>query len=346
MKRFGISDAQAESILNLRLRQLAKLEEIEIRTEQKELAKERDSLQQILKSAVKLKNLIRDELLALAEKHGDARRTAIVEREAAQAIAETELVTSEPVTVVLSASGWVRAAKGHDIDPVSLSYKSGDSYLSSAPGKSNQLAVFLDSAGRAYCLPAHSLPSARGQGEPLTGRLNPAPGASFRGVLLGDPEMRWLVASNAGYGFFVRLGEMHSRNRAGKACLRVPEGRDVLIPAPVAGPEFPGKALVAALSSEGRLLVFPAAELPELPRGKGNKIFGVSSRKFKAGEETLTAVAVLEPGQSLLLFSNQRTMTLGPKDLAEYQGARSQRGGLLPRGWRKIDRVAVAAAGS
>ncbi len=342
MKRFGISDAQAESILNLRLRQLAKLEEIEIRTEQKDLAKERDSLQQVLKSATKLKNLIRDELLALAEKHGDARRTAIVEREAAQAIAETELVTSEPVTVVLSSSGWVRSAKGHDIDPVGLSYKSGDTFLSSATGKSNQLAVFVDSAGRAYCLPAHSLPSARGQGEPLTGRLNPAPGASFRGVLLGDADMRWLVASDAGYGFFVRLGELHSRNRAGKACLRVPDGGDVLIPAPASGPAFPGDALVAALSSEGRLLVFAAAELPELPRGKGNKIFGISSAKFRAGEEKLSAVAVLEPGQSLLLFSNQRTMTLGPKDLAEYRGARSQRGGLLPRGWRKVDRIAVS----
>jgi topoisomerase-4 subunit A len=344
IKRFTISETQAESILNLRLRQLAKLEEIEIRTEQKELAKERDTLQQILKSPARLKTLIRDELLALAEKHGDARRTVIVEREAAQALAEIELVTSEPVTVVLSASGWVRAAKGHDIDPVSLSYKSGDGYLSSATGKSTQTAVFLDSAGRAYCLPAHSLPSARGQGEPLTGRLNPAPGASFRGLLLGDPEMRWLVASDAGYGFFVKLGALHSRNRAGKACLRVPEGGDVLIPSPVTGAEFPGKALVAALSSEGRLLVFPAAELPELPRGKGNKIFGISSRKFKAGEEKLSAVVVLEPGQSLLLFSNQRTMTLAPKDLAEYRGARSQRGGLLPRGWRKIDRVMAAIA--
>jgi topoisomerase-4 subunit A len=156
--------------------------------------------------------------------------------------------------------------------------------------------------------------------------------------------MRWLVASDAGYGFFVKLGALHSRNRAGKACLRVPEGGDVLIPSPVTGAEFPGKALVAALSSEGRLLVFPAAELPELPRGKGNKIFGVSSRKFKAGEEKLSAVVVLEPGQSLLLFSNQRTMTLAPKDLAEYRGARGQRGGLLPRGWRKIDRVMAAIA--
>ncbi|MEO7386231.1 MAG: DNA topoisomerase IV subunit A [Gammaproteobacteria bacterium] len=343
MKRFGISDAQAESILNLRLRQLAKLEEIQIRAEQKELVRERDGLQQVLKSAAKLKTLIRDELLALAEKHGDARRTAIVEREAAQAIAETELVTSEPVTVVLSTSGWVRAAKGHEIDPASLSYKSGDGYLSSAAGKSNQLAVFLDSAGRAYCLPAHSLPSARGQGEPLTGRLNPATGTAFRGVLFGDPEMRWLVASDAGYGFFVRLGELHSRNRSGKACLRVPEGGDVLIPSPVSGPEFPGKVVVAAVSSEGRLLVFPAADLPELSRGKGNKLFGISTRKFKAGEEKLTAVAVVEPGQSLALFSNQRTMTLTPKDLAEYRGARSQRGAVLPRGWRKIDRIAVVA---
>ncbi len=342
MKRFRITDVQAESILNLRLRQLAKLEEIEIRTEQAELAKEREGLQQILKSAAKLRNLIRDELLALAEKHGDKRRTAIVEREAAQAIAETDLVASEPVTVVLSASGWVRAAKGHDIDPAALSYKAGDGFLAAAAGRSTQLAVFLDSAGRAYCLPAHSLPSARGQGEPLTGRLNPAPGASFRGVLLGDPEMRCLLATSAGYGFFVRLGELHSRNRAGKGCLKVPEGGEVLIPVPFSGATFPGEALVAALSSEGRLLVFPAAELPELPRGKGNKIFGISSRKFRDGEERLAAVAVLQPEQSLLLASNQRTMTLAPRDLAEYRGARSQRGGLLPRGWRKIDRVAVS----
>ncbi|MEZ5566229.1 MAG: DNA topoisomerase IV subunit A [Gammaproteobacteria bacterium] len=340
--RFNITETQAESILNLRLRQLAKLEEIEIRTEQKDLAKERDSLQQVLKSAARLKTLIRDELLALAEKHGDPRRTAIVEREAAQALAETELVASEPVTVVLSVSGWVRAAKGRDIDPLTLNYKSGDSYLGSAPGKSTQTAVFLDNSGRAYCLPAHTLPSARGQGEPLTGRLNPAPGAGFRGVLLGDPEDRWLVASDAGYGFFVKLGEMHSRNRAGKACLRVPAGGDVLNPVPVPSEVFPGKLMVAALSSEGRLLVFPAADLPELARGKGNKIFGISSKKFQAGAEKLTAVAVLAPDQSLLLFGNQRTMTLKPADLKHYHGARSQRGSVLPRGWRKVDRMLVS----
>jgi topoisomerase-4 subunit A len=299
MERFGISDIQAEAILNLRLRQLAKLEEIEIRSEQKALAEERDWLNQVLKSAAKLRTLIRDELLALA-------------------------------------------AKGHEIDPAALSYKSGDSCLAAALGKSTQTAVFLDSAGRAYCLPAHSLPSARGQGEPLTGRLNPAAGAGFRGVLIGEPSMRWLLASDAGYGFFVQLGELQSRNRAGKACLRVPDGGDVLIPAPYGGAEFPGKALVAAVNTEGRLLVFPAADLPELARGKGNKIFGISTRKFRAGEEKLCSVAVLDAGDALLLFSNQRSMTLKPADLAEYKGARGQRGGLLPRGWRKVDRIMVA----
>ncbi len=345
MTRFAITDVQAESILNLRLRQLAKLEEIQIRTEQQDLARERDGLKAVLGSATRLKNLIRDELLALAGKHGDARRTAIVEREAAQALAETELVASEPVTVVLSTSGWARAAKGHDIDPTALSYRSGDGYLASATGRSTQTAVFLDSAGRAYCVAAHTLPSARGQGEPLTGRLSPATGATFRGVLLGDPERRWLIASDAGYGFFVKLGELYSRNRSGKACLKVPAGGGVLIPAPAPAGDFPGETVVAALSSEGRLLVFPAAELPELARGKGNKLFGISSRKFQAGEERLAAVGVLAPGESLVIHSSQRSMTLKPQDLGDYRGARSQRGALLPRGWRKVDRMVVLPAG-
>lgn len=337
VRRFKISEIQAEAILNLRLRQLAKLEEIQIRTEQKELADERAELAQILKSASRLRKLIRDELLALAERHGDDRRTAIVEREAAQALDETELVASEPVTVVLSARGWVRAAKGHEIDAAALAYRSGDSFLASAPGRSTQLAVFLDSTGRAYCLPAHTLPSARGLGEPLTGRLKPPDGAHFRGVLVGEPEARCLLASTAGYGFFVRLGELHSRNRAGKAVLRVDAAGDVLLPALVRGADFPGKALVAAVNSEGRLLVFPAEELPELPRGKGNKIFGISSADYRSGEEKLVAVAVVQPGESLVLSSGQRTMTLKPGDLADYAGGRGRRGALLPRGWRKVD---------
>lgn len=341
VKRFGITEVQAEAILNLRLRQLAKLEEIEIRAEQEALAAERDRLRELLDAPAKLRALIRDELLALAEKHGDARRTAVVEREAAQALAETELVTSEPVTVVLSTAGWVRGAKGHDIDPASLSYRAGDAFLAAARGRSTQPAVFIDSTGRAYCLPAHTLPSARGQGEPLSGRLSPPAGATFRGVVLGDPGQRCLLATDAGYGFFVALEELHSRNRSGKAALRVPEGAGVLVPFLVAG-DFPGAARVAAVSSEGRLLVFPAADLPELARGKGNKIFAIPTARFRSGEERLVAVAVLADGASLLLTGGQRTMTLAPGDLKDYVGKRGQRGALLPRGWRKVERLDVA----
>jgi topoisomerase-4 subunit A len=342
VKRFGITEVQAEAILNLRLRQLAKLEEIEIRAEQEALASERQRLKELLDAPEKLRALMREELLALAEKHGDARRTSVVEREAAQALAETDLVSSEPVTVVLSSAGWVRAAKGHEIDPASLSYRSGDGFLAAARGRSTQLAVFVDSTGRAYCLPAHTLPSARGQGEPLSGRLNPPVGASFRGVLIGEPAQRCLLATDAGYGFFVPLGELHSRNRSGKAALKVPAGAGVLVPAP-APVEFPGDAQVAAVSSEGRLLVFPAAELPELARGKGNKIFAIPAAKFRSGEEKLTGVAVLPAGASLLLTCGQRTMTLAPGDLKEYAGGRGRRGALLPRGWRKVDRLDVSA---
>jgi topoisomerase-4 subunit A len=341
VKRFGITEVQAEAILNLRLRQLAKLEEIEIRAEQAALAAERDRLRELLDAPAKLRALMRDELLALAEKHGDARRTAVVEREAAQALAETELVTSEPVTVVLSTAGWVRGAKGHEIDPASLSYRAGDAFLTAARGRSTQPAVFVDSTGRAYCLPAHTLPSARGQGEPLSGRLSPPAGATFRGVVLGDPGQRCLLATDAGYGFFVALEELHSRNRSGKAALRVPEGASVLVPFLVAG-DFPGAARVAAVSSEGRLLVFPAADLPELARGKGNKIFAIPTARFRSGEERLVAVAVLADGAALLLTGGQRTMTLAPGDLKDYVGKRGQRGALLPRGWRKVERLDVA----
>jgi len=346
MKRFRLSDAQAEAILNLRLRHLAKLEEIKIRGEQKELSAERDGLKKLLRSPAKLKKLIREELLADAEELGDERRTVIVEREPAQALSETELVASEPVTVIVSERGWARAAKGHDIDPASLSFKSGDRFLNAARGRSNQFAVFLDDTGRAYSITAHSLPSARGQGEPLSGRLNPPDGAAFRGVMIGDPEGRWLVGSDAGYGFFVQLGQLHSRNRAGKAALRVPAGGSVVIPAPFPGDEFPGDTQVAAVSSVGRLLIFPAAELPELARGKGNKIIGIPAAKFKSGEERMFALAVLQPGDALQVKSGQRTMTLKPADLERYAGNRGRRGNLLPRGWRKVDELVVLSAES
>jgi topoisomerase IV subunit A len=339
IKRFKLTDIQAEDILNIRLRQLARLEEIKIRDEQASLADERDELTKILKSRVRLRNLLRDELLAAAEAHGDERRTLIIERAAAQALAEEDLVGSEPVTVILSERGWARAAKGHEIDPATVSYKSGDGYLDAACGISNQQAVFLDSTGRAYSIAAHSLPSARGQGEPLSGRLNPADGATFRGVMTGDPGSRWLVASDAGYGFFVQLEQLYSRNRAGKACLRVPAGGTVMIPSRFPHDKFPAEAWVVSVSSAGHLLVFPADELPELARGKGNKILGIPSAKYKAGEERMVATQMLGPDDGLQVFSGQRTMTLNWEDLGHYDGNRGRRGNLLPRGWRKVDRL-------
>jgi topoisomerase-4 subunit A len=336
--RFELSELQAEAILETKLRHLAKLEEMKIRGEQEKLAAERDEIDRILKSRTRLRKLVRDEIVADAERYGDDRRSKLVQRAAAQAIAETELVVSEPVTVVLSRSGWVRAAKGHDIDPRSLSYKTGDEYRAVARGRSTQQAVFLDSTGRAYSLPAHALPSARGQGEPLSGRLDPPDGATFPGVLIGDPEERWVLASSAGYGFVVKLEDLHSRNRAGKAVLKVPEGSSVIAPVPV--PAVDG-ALVAAVNSDGRLLTFPVSDLPELPRGKGNKIFGISSKKAASGEESLTALAVVAPGQSLRVLCGERHMGLSFRELGDYRGERGQRGAVLPRGWRKVDGLEV-----
>jgi topoisomerase IV subunit A len=338
MKRFDLSEIQAEAILETKLRHLAKLEEMKIRGEQKELNEEREELEKVLGSKARLKKLVKEELLADAETFGDARRSKIVERAAAQAIDETDLVTSEPVTVVLSERGWVRAARGHELDPTSLSYKTGDAFQSAAKGRSTQLAVFLDSTGRTYSLLAHTLPSARGQGEPLSGRIDPPDGATFAGVMIGDPQERWVVASDAGYGFVVKLEELHSRNKAGKAVLKVPEKSGVLRPFPVPASE---QALLCAVSTDGKLLAFPVKDLPELPRGKGNKIFGLSSKKVESREEYLAAIAVVSPDQSLIVRSGDRKMTIKFSDLKEYKGERAQRGAVLPRGWRKVDRLDV-----
>jgi topoisomerase-4 subunit A len=340
MKRFKLSEEQVEAILETKLRHLAKLEEMKIRAEQKDLEAEREELEATLKSKARLRKLVREELIADAEEYGDERRTTIVEREAAQAIDETELVTSEPVTVVLSARGWVRAAKGHDLDPRTLSYKTGDEYQASALGRSTQLAIFLDSTGRAYSLPAHTLASARGQGEPLSGRLDPPDGASFAGVMIGEPEDLWLLASDSGYGFTVRLKETHSRNKSGKGVLRVPEGAKVLPAAPV--PADP-QSLAVVVSSEGKMLAFPVSDVPELPRGKGNKLFGISAKKFATREEYVAAMAVLAPDRKLVVVSGERRMTLAFGELESYRGERGQRGAVLPRGWRKVDRLEAAA---
>ena len=335
IKRFKLSEEQAEAILETKLRHLAKLEEMKIRDEQTRLAEEKQGIEAILASKVKLTRLIRSEIETDAEEYGDERRTRIVERAAAQAIEETDLVANEPVTIVLSTGGWVRAAKGHDIDPLTLSYKTGDAFQAAARGRSTQLAVFVDSTGRAYSLPAHALPSARGQGDPLSGRLDPPDGAKFAGVLIGEPDDQWLLATDAGYGFTVRLKELHSRNRAGKGVINVGEGVLVLPPVPVATAE----ARLALVNTEGRLLVFAVADVPELARGKGNKLFGIPAAKAASREEVLLAVTVLAPAQSLRVWSAERQMTLSPGDLKDYVGERAQRGALLPRGWRKVDRL-------
>ncbi|HTT03698.1 MAG TPA: DNA topoisomerase IV subunit A [Steroidobacteraceae bacterium] len=335
MKRFKLSDEQAEAILETKLRHLARLEEMKIREEQAELAEERDELSAILASRARLKKLLREEIQADAREYGDERRTRIVERAAAQAIEETELLANEPVTVVLSTGGWVRSAKGHDIDPRALSYKSGDAFQAAARGRSTQQAVFVDSTGRAYSLPAHTLASARGAGEPLSGRLDPPDGARFAAVAIGDPEDAWLLASDAGYGFTVRLKELHSRNRAGKAVFKLTAGAQVLPAAPVSSAD----ARVALVNSEGRLLVFAASEVPELPRGKGNKLFGIPTKKAESGEERIVALCVLGASQSLAVFSGERQMKLSVQNLADYAGERAQRGALLPRGWRTVERI-------
>ncbi len=337
IKRFKLSDEQAEAILETKLRHLAKLEEMRIRDEQERLAAERKELEALLASKAKLTKLIRNEIIADAEEYGDARRTRIVERAAAQAIEPTDLLANEPVTLVLSTGGWVRAAKGHDIDPRTLTYKTGDAFQAAARGRSTQAALFIDTTGRAYTLPAHSLPSARGAGEPLSGRLDPPDGARFAGVLIGEPTDQWLLATDAGYGFTVRLAELQSRNRAGKAVINVSTGAMVLPPVPVPSPD----ALVVAVNSEGRMLVFPASEVPELSRGKGNKLFGIPGKKAELRTEMMTCIAALAPGQSLSVYSGERHMTLGPADLEHYRGERAQRGAVLPRGWRTVERIAA-----
>jgi topoisomerase-4 subunit A len=342
MKRFNLTEIQAEAILETKLRHLAKLEEMKIRGEQKELNQEREEIEKILGSNARLKKLVKEELLADAEAYGDARRSKIVERAAAQAIDETELVASEPVTVVLSERGWVRAAKGHELDPEGLSYKTGDAFRAAARGKSTQQAVFLDSTGRTYSLLAHTLPSARGQGEPLSGRIDPPDGATFAGVMIGDPQDRWVLASDAGYGFVVKLEELYVRNKAGKSVLKVPEKCGVLRPCAVPASD---DALLCAVSTEGKMLAFPVKDLPELPRGKGNKIFGLSSQKAESREEYLTAIAVVAPNQNLIVRSGERKMTIKFDDLKEYRGERAQRGAVLPRGWRKVDRLDVETVG-
>ncbi len=339
IRRFGLSDLQAEAILDLKLRHLARLEEMKIRGEQDELAAERDELEKILGSETRLGTLVKKELQAAAEQYGDPRRSPIVQRAEAEAFSEKDLIATEPVTVVLSEKGWIRAGKGHDLDPAALGYKSGDGFLAAARGRSNQDVVILDSSGRSYSVQSHNLPSARGQGEPLTGRLSPPSGATFVGLLMGDDKIPVLMATDAGYGFIARLGDLQSRNRAGKAAITIPAGGRVLPPTVIDNLD---EGLLVAVSNEGRMLVFPVTELPELSKGKGNKILSIPSSRLASREEFMLGVAVVSPGRQLLVHSGKRYLNMGLSDLEHYRGERGRRGNKLPRGFQKVDRVEVA----
>ncbi|TCD22772.1 DNA topoisomerase IV subunit A [Pseudomonas sp. IC_126] len=338
MARFELSELQADYILDTRLRQLARLEEMKIRGEQDELAKEREKLLALLGSEAKLKKLVRKELLEDAETYGDDRRSPIVARAEAKALSENELLPSEPITVVISEKGWARCAKGHDIDATGLSYKAGDGFRASSVGRSNQYAVFIDSTGRSYSLAAHSLPSARGQGEPLTGRLTPPPGASFECVLLPDDEALYVIASDAGYGFVVKGEDLQAKNKAGKALLSLPAGARVVAPRPLKSRD---QDWLAAVTTEGRLLVFPVRDLPQLGKGKGNKIIGIPGDRVASRDEYLTDLAVLPEGATLILQAGKRTLSLRADDLEHYKGERGRRGNKLPRGFQRVDSLLV-----
>ena len=341
IKRFKLSDEQAEEILETKLRRLAKLEEMKIRDEQKKLAEERDEIEKILKSKAKLTKLVREELLSDAEEFGDERRTRLVEREAAQAISATELLTSEPTTVVLSRLGWVRAAKGHDIDVRALSYKSGDAYQASAKGRNLQQAVFVDSTGRAYSLDAHQLPAARGYGEPLSGTVDPPDGATFAAVLIGEPDDLWLLVSDAGYGFAVRLKEMYARNKKGKAVLKVPENALVLPAQPLLNPA----ALAVFVNNDGEVSALAVNQIEEMGAGKGQNLYGIPGKKSAERDEYLVAMAVVAPGEILTVYSgNSAPMKLKFEELKQFQDKKGQRRQRFSRAYKQVDRLEVATA--
>jgi len=333
MERFGITDTQAEAVLELKLRHLAKLEEMAIKGEQADLEKERDHLQKILGSQRLLDRLVRKEILADADKYGDDRRSLIVERDTAQARSTTALINNEPVTIVLSQKGWVRAAKGHDVEPESLNYRSGDGYLCSALGRTTQPVYILDSTGRFYVTSTHDLSSARSQGEPLTGRLKPPAGSLFTHLLTGHEDDWMLMASDAGYGFRVQLKDCVSKNKAGKAVVTLPKGAQVLAPVRIHN----NTDLIAVATLQGRLLVFPTAALPALAKGKGNKLIQILPADLVSGADKVMGLAVIAEGAALKVVSGKRTLTLKAADLVAYQGVRAKRGQALPRGFQRVE---------
>lgn len=338
IKRFSISETKAEAILELKLRQLAKLEEIKIKAEQDELAQERDQLQTLLSSNRRLNTLIRKEIITDAEKYGDKRRSPLVERAEAKAITEQELIPSEPVTIILSEMGWVRSAKGHDIDPISLNYKAGDGYKTSVKGKSNQPVIFIDSTGRSYAIEPNTLPSARGQGEPLSGKLSLPIGAQVEQMVMSSQEdKRILMASDAGYGFICTYSDLIARNRNGKAVINLPENAKVM-PIVELNDTTP---LLLALTNLGRMLVFPVETLPSLSKGKGNKIIAISSAQAQKREDYLINLALISDKSSITLYAGKRKLTLKAADLQKFMAERGKKGTLLPRGLQRVDRIEI-----
>ncbi len=338
MARFGLTEIQAEAILELKLRHLAKLEEMKIRGEQDELARERDDLELTLSSERRLKTLVKRELLETSEEFGDARRSPIIERKEAVALSETDLVSVENTTVILSQMGWIRAAKGHDIDPTTLNYKSGDRFNLAALGRTNEQVYLLDSTGRAYSFPAHGLPSARGQGEPVSGKVNPPSGATFEGLLLGQGSETVILASDAGYGFVTQLENLSSRNKAGKAAISLPKGAKVLSPISVPSGDA---QWVIAVSNEGRMLVFPMSDLPVLSKGKGNKIISIPSARVASREEFMVSLAAFTELQKVVIHAGKRHMAFKFSDLDHYMGERGRRGHKLPRGFQNVDKIEI-----
>lgn len=341
IKKFKLTAEQAEAILELKLRNLAKLEEITLSTEQKELSQECSNIEQILSSSKRLKNLIKKELQKDMEKYGDDRRSQLVVREEAKAIKEEKIIPAEPVTVILSQQGWVRVAKGHDIDPLSLSYKAGDGFKQVAQGRSNQLVIFIDSTGRVYSLFAHTLPSARGHGEPITSRINLPKDATIEGIIMGDPEQMVLLAQDIGYGFITKLEDLYTKNRSGKLVLNLPKNVKVLPPRLITNIE---NQYLAALTNIGKMLLFPIAYLPILSRGKGNKIIDIPKAAVTKREEYVTHLLILSETDKLNIRAGKSSSTLNFTELASYQGQRGRRGNKLPPKLRKIDNVKVVSA--
>ena len=338
MSRFNLSDIQAHAILEIKLRQLAKLEEIQIRGEMAELSEEQKKLELLLGSDRRLKTLVKKELKADADKYGDDRRSPLVERLEAKALTEKELMPSEAVTVVLSTQGWVRSAKGHDIDPHALSYKAGDEFQTSAQGRSNETCIFIDASGRAYSLDAHSLPSARSQGEPLTGRFNQNTNVPFVCTLIGDDEDRYLISSDHGYGFIAKFSDINSRNKNGKALINLTENAQLMEPRKLTDNE---DDLCLTISNEGRMLIFPVNSLPNLSKGKGNKMINIISSKATKREEFVTMLQIISVSSAITLHAGKRKLTLKPADLENYQGERGRRGSKLPRGLQRVDKIEV-----